>query len=390
MSQNILVLDTEETILAKGDPFHADNKLVCITWATPRICSGIWWIEHEQLEVHSGVLQTVREKVESASTIVGFNLKRDLHWLRRYGLYDPYAGQKLYDCQVAEFLLGSQREKYPSLDGCCKRYGIDLPESPVPGMWKLGIDTNHIDMEILGPYAINDARATHSLFQMQQEAILDRSRQFQTLMDLEMEDLKVIMEMEWNGVKFNLDAMKQEGQKLQQEIEAMTHEVSDLVGGVPVDLNSPDCKSAILFGGKVSHSYKVENGTYKGGAKAGQVKMSWKTDVYDMPQLAKPKKKLKKPGLFATDYDTLKSLRVGGKAKRLRDLIIARADSEKLRGTYLQGIPAKAAEMGWTDNIIHGKYNQVVAVTGRLSSSEPNLQNLDPRVEQYIESRYVD
>jgi len=395
----ILVLDTEETIHEKGDPFSARNRLVSVqTGNVPTVQDStertkyaprIWWIEHDQFDDVPD-LDSIRREVAEAELIVGFNLKRDLLWLRRYGLYDPYSTHDLFDCQIAEFLLTSQKDKYPSLDGCCERYGVPLVSSRVPELWAQGIDTTKIDISELRPYALGDITSTGSLYEMQVDAISRRSDHFQTLMGLEMEDLKFIMEMEWNGVKFDLEPMAVEAAKLQEEIEAAENEIRDLVGLRCINLGSPDHRSAILFGGTIREPYREEIGVYKTGARAGEPKFVWREREHHLPQLCKPKRKLKKDGLFATDYDTLSGLRVSGNAKRIRNAILSIANLSKLRGTYLEGIPKRAEEMGWTDGIIHGHYNQTTVVTGRLSSSKPNMQNLDPRVEQYIVSRYAD
>ena len=75
--------------------------------------------------------------------------------------------------------------------------------------------------------------------------------------------------------------------------------------------------------------------------------------------------------------------------KRVIELILERAEYAKLVDTYLLKLPVRMEENEWGD-YIHGAYNQVVARTGRLSSSGPNMQNTPPMVDQMFESRYSD
>jgi DNA polymerase I-like protein with 3'-5' exonuclease and polymerase domains len=69
-------------------------------------------------------------------------------------------------------------------------------------------------------------------------------------------------------------------------------------------------------------------------------------------------------------------------------MLMERSGLEKRRGTYLHGLPEMMKEMDWDENMIHGQLNQVVAVTGRLSSSKPNMQNFDKKISTLFISRY--
>lgn len=85
----------------------------------------------------------------------------------------------------------------------------------------------------------------------------------------------------------------------------------------------------------------------------------------------------------------LKGLKAKGKAKQIIDASLRLSELSKLRGTYYEGIPNKFEEYGWEDNLVHGQLNQCVAVTGRLSSSNPNLQNNPSESKECFVSRYA-
>jgi DNA polymerase I-like protein with 3'-5' exonuclease and polymerase domains len=131
---------------------------------------------------------------------------------------------------------------------------------------------------------------------------------------------------------------------------------------------------------------------FKTGAKVGQPRYKIVTHEYEFPRQFEPIKgsELKKDGYYATDEQTLKRLRGTKETKRFLGLLDKRAKLEKLRGTYYEGFPKKIAEMGWRDDIIHASYNSCVAVTGRLSSTQPNCQNIPPEGKRLCISRYAE
>jgi DNA polymerase-1 len=102
-----------------------------------------------------------------------------------------------------------------------------------------------------------------------------------------------------------------------------------------------------------------------------------------------PKSELLKEGKFATDEATLRKLK-GPAAKKYVSVLLKYAELEKLIGTYYEGIPKLNKEMHWPKGMIHGQFNQVVAKTGRLSSSKPNLQNFAGDVEDIFITRHYD
>ena len=130
--------------------------------------------------------------------------------------------------------------------------------------------------------------------------------------------------------------------------------------------------------------------TYLSGPKVGttETRHRWETVTQSFPRLYEPIKgsELKKPGFWSTDEATLKTLKGN---KDLIKLLLKRAEMEKWLGTYLKGIPKKHREMDWPGDIVHGTFNQCGVITGRLSSSKPNLQNLDPRINEYIITRFA-
>ena len=150
---------------------------------------------------------------------------------------------------------------------------------------------------------------------------------------------------------------------------------------------SPDHLSALLYGGEIKETVKVPDGVFKTGAKAGQPKFKNQIVVHKLPRKYRPIRgsELKKENKWSVEEQYL--LRLKGNDALIKGLLKLKGIT-KLKDTYYLGLPAKHREMNWEPNIMHGQFNQVVASTGRLSSSNPNLQNQPELADLLFESRY--
>ncbi|MBO8692811.1 hypothetical protein INO60_14145, partial [Staphylococcus aureus] len=84
---------------------------------------------------------------------------------------------KVWDCQLAEFILNNQRGAFGSLDAALETYGIPLKKDKVKEYWDAGIDTTEIPVEILEEYNKYDVQATLELYNMQQQLMTDKQKQ---------------------------------------------------------------------------------------------------------------------------------------------------------------------------------------------------------------------
>ncbi len=195
--------------------------------------------------------------------------------------------------------------------------------------------------------------------------------------------------MEWNGVKYDLEKSKKLGEELRIRSKDILGELSDIYPMVPVNWNSPDHVSASLYGGVVKVDIREPyEFVYKDGRR--KIKERIVTKKYEMPRLVEPLKgsQLVKEGYWSTAEDTLRGLRANKKAKKIIGLILELSSLETKMSRYYFGIPEKYEELGWQSSIIHGQLNQVVTKTGRLSSSNPNMQNLDSQAKICFISRF--
>lgn len=369
---NALALDTETTTWNNGNAFDRRNFLVCSSWASTNGQSG----------AVRGV-EGVQELVDSHDVIVGFNFKFDYHHLRTNGIKLEH--KTLWDCQVAEFILTNQTQKYPSLNGCAAKY-LDKQKLDVvkTEYWDKGINTDEIPWHILSAYAVEDAVLTLEVYQHQYKLMSPRQRK---LMRLCMMDTHILAEMEWNGLTYNVALCNERAEEIDNQVQKITAELGSVYPNVPINFNSGDHLSAFLYGGVVKEETKEHIGFFKSGQKVGQPRYRNVEVEHQLPRLVQPLKgsELKKEGMFGTAEDVLKKLK-GGKKYISKILELSKLD--KLNGTYYRGLPKLNAEMNWEPGVLHGQLNQCVAATGRLSANRPNQQNFASEMLDVFVSRY--
>lgn len=357
----ILALDTENTTWNKGNPFDVRNFNVCYSWASS--------------DGHSGASRctwSIQDLVDSHDVIVGFNLKYDLHWLRKLGVS---IDKPVWDCQVGEFILSNQTERFPSLNGAAEKYGFPLKYDVVSEeYWKKGINTHYVPWPILSEYAEYDAVLTLKVYNKQMELMTPAQKR---LMRLCCMDTIVLAEMEWNGLLYNEKLCAERSKEIDDKVQAITEELQSVYPDVPINFNSGDQLSAFLYGGTVYTEGQEFIGFFKTGDRAGQPKFKKVEIAHQLPRMFEPLKgsELKKEGYYATNEDTLKKLKGSKKVKKYVDMILELSKLEKLNGTYYAGLPSLNEEMHWEPGVLHGQLNQCVAATGRLSASKPNQQN---------------
>ncbi len=370
------MVDTEISTFEKGNPFARRNRLCYLGIYSNNLVS----LYDVRLGI-TGSSAAISTDLNKSDGYIGFNLKFDLHWLRRSGLPLP---RRIWDCQLAHFLLTNQKNMYPSLDGVCEHYGIPGKKQEVAALWEAGIDTPDIPKELMLTYLEQDLRATWQVYQRQQEDI-EKRPELKNLMRMSMDDLLVLQDMEYNGLKFNTEKALEQEQQIRKRLVEIEGILKTRCPNTPINWDSVDHLSAYLYGGSIVIDRKELAGQFQSGEKKGQPRYRHVEDVYIIPRLVEPleNSKLKKEGLWSTGDDVLKQLKQVPEIKLLQE----RAKATKLLD-YLSGFPALIVQKDWEEQTLHGQFNQVVARTGRLSSSNPNLQNLPDPVLRLIETRY--
>jgi DNA polymerase I-like protein with 3'-5' exonuclease and polymerase domains len=346
----------------------------------------------------------IGRSLDDATDLVGFHIKFDLHWLTNLAASADFQRVRIWDCQLAEFIYSGQENRFASLNETLEKYDLPTKKDLVAEYWAAGVSTEKIPVSILEEYNNWDVYTTKMLFDVQQNLLSEKQKR---LVYLAGEDLKTLQAAEYAGVKFDTAKADEKLSILTSEIES----INDLIykylpDGIPqgtFNIDSGDHLSALLYGGTISFDWYTEKpAVYKTGAKAGisYVARSWHTTAITFDQRFKPlegsevAKTIKNPSastrFYQTDAPTLAQLRTRNKDdKRLLELITVRSGKAKV-AEMIVSFKAKIAAMNWQDDYIHGQFNQNVVITGRLSSSSPNMQNTPIEVDELLVSRYAD
>ena len=366
------VLDVETNTFQKGNPFSRCGKLVLV---------GIG--DYMGMDTNE-----IQSRINNTKLLVGFNIKFDLHWIKNAKISFDHCA--VWDCQLADFLLSGQSNPYPSLDSVAGKYGLGSKLDVVATeYWEKGIDTEFIPPDVLQEYLKQDLLLTERVYHHQLK-LFQSEPQLYKLFKLHCEDLLVLAEIEYNGLYFDTQQAEHLAIEEEQRIKEIEKELQEGYENIPINFQSRDHLSAYIYGGTIVDETRMPIGVYKTGTRIGEPRYKVITFDYVLPQLVKPPKgsELKKEGFYATDEGTLRNIKANKKAARKLELILQRAKSTKLVGTYYRGIPDLIKEMDWSNNELHGSLNQCVAATGRLSSSRPNLQNFAGEVDKLIKSKY--
>lgn len=382
MNEKALAVDTEISTSNKGNPYDQTNELVCYSWSNGK----------RSLAVRPADLEfdDFRRAVDDSDCLVLFNAKFDLAWLRRTEI--EFEGKRIWDVQLAEYMLERQQIKYPSLEDTAVKYKLGHKIDVIKEeYWKKGIDTRDIPWEVLQPYAIEDARLTYEAYLRQVEQFKSRPKLF-TLFQLACADLLILLEMEWNGLKYDEEVALTEETKLKQQIEELEKKLHAVYPDVNINFGSNDQLSCFLYGGTIKETVKEMQGFYKTGKRAGEPKFGNKVIEHQLPRLFEPIKgsELSKEGFYGTSEDLLKKLSTTKKTRWIIETLLELAKLTKLVSTYYTGLITLNHKMNWHSQYLHGQYNQCVTRTGRLSSSSPNMQNLSGASLSMFVSRYED
>lgn len=282
------------------------------------------------------LLEPMREVFASEKIAkIGQNIKFDLSLLRSYGFK---VGGELIDTMILHYLLDSDSRH--SMDYLSERYLNYTPISieKLIGKGVRQITMDMVDSDTVGEYAAEDADITYRLKEIlwaecEKEGLIDLYR------DVEEPLIRVLEDMERAGVTIDVSALNEYRQELQHECGVIEREIKDIAQNENININSSKQIGELLFA-----TLKIE---------------------------AKPK--LTKTKQFRTDEEYLTSL---SHKHPIIERILEYRGLKKLLSTYVEALPQLVNPQ---TGRIHTNYNQAIASTGRLSSNNPNLQNIPIR-----------
>lgn len=391
-----VVIDAETTTYNKGHPFDPRNKLVSYAFKDSSE-SSVSFVYFSDPTFNRGLSILTNE----SSVLVGFNFKFDLHWMSSLEGHPSGIKNPIWDCQLAEHIYTGQKAQYISLDECLLRYGLETKKDLVKEYWDNGVQTDEIPVAILEEYNCWDVIQTEKLFLVQQELLSDKQKALVYLLG---EDLKVLASIERAGLLFDAENAAKALAQYKLDVANIEDKLNKRLPTIQhgkFNWDSGDHLSCFLYGGTLNFDYSISSSAvYKSGPNKGTeyIKNSWYVEEVLFPGYFKPlegtetKKTKANPNavtrLYQTDAPTLASLKSGGKdGKEIVSLLSRRSETQKLV-EMLESLFKQFNDKQWENNLVHGQYNQNVAVTGRLSSSGPNMQNIPPEIDKFFISRY--
>lgn len=323
--------DTETSDL---DLFEAQIVGVSLSW---KEFQGVYIPINQNFEEAKIQLHRLAEVFASDKLKIAQNLKFDMAMLQKYGIEikGPF-----FDTMLAHYLIEpDQRHNMQVLSENYLGYTPVSIESLIGKKGKNQGSMTDVPLDVIAEYAAEDTDVTFRLKKKLEAELTSRGLN-EVFSEIEMPLVRVLMEMEAEGVRIDVDFLNQYSKELNEQAVSIQQKIFELAG-IQFNISSPSQVGNILF----DHLKLVD----------------------------KPKKT--KTGQYQTDEETLQSLK--GKHEIIDHILSFRA-LQKLKSTYVDALPTMVKKQ---TGKVHTSFNQAVAATGRLSSQNPNLQNIPIRTD---------
>jgi DNA polymerase-1 len=296
---------------------------------SPAVDTNAWQLDASSPKFEPLVRALQRKDVRLSA----HNAKFDLEALRQLGIT---IDQRVFDTMIAQFLIDPGGRALGLKQLAFNYFGWQMTEiTELIGKGKKQITMRDVPIAQVAPYAAADADATFRLQEVLAPKLIERNQQ-KLFDEVELPLIPVLVDMELAGVAVDINYLGELGGELTERMRKLEKEIYALAGS-PVNINSPKQLSDLLFG---------KLGLPTQGA--------WKTNS----------------GGFSTSADILEELK---DKHEIVALILDHRELSKLQGTYVDALPRM---INPHTGRIHTDFNQTGAVTGRISSSNPNLQNI--------------
>ena len=330
MKQEIVAFDTETEGL---NALETDIVGISFSWQKG---IGYYLPIKNNKSVHEKSFEILKPFFESTEIIkVGHNIKFDIQVLHKYNVK---VSSPIYDTMVAHYLINpDMRHNLDTLSESYLNYSPISIESLIGKKGKNQISMRDVSIDKITDYASEDADIT-----LQLKSVFDKEIEVNNLgkifYDIEIPMINVLSEMETEGIKIDTSYLEKLDKEFEEDLEKLKKEIFKK-SGEEFNLNSPKQLGEILF---------------------DKLKL-----------VSKPKKT--KTGQYSTSEEVLSSL--ANDHKIIEDILEWRS-LDKLQNTYVKSLPNEVSSL---TNRVHSSFNQTVTTTGRLSSNNPNLQNIPIR-----------
>tara|TARA_R110001632_G_scaffold46995_1_gene119135 strand:- start:3662 stop:5704 length:2043 start_codon:yes stop_codon:yes gene_type:complete len=431
-----LTLDVENTTTERDgklhlDPFEPANSLTMVGMLTDTGEETIVTFDHNDVEATPNGYNIVQDALDKATILIAHNAAYDLMWIWESGF--KYDGP-VFDTMLAEYVLQRGQKEPLSLEACAERYELDTKkQDTLKNYFKMGYSTRTIPYDELCEYLSADLHATQQL--CDRLIIRLKSEVDAALMPTVMLTNEVavcLARIYQRGFKVDLDALDSVRQQFEQEKKQLTDslnvQVRKLMGDTPINLNSPEQLSWVIYGRRVLDKpyWGSAIDPYMSDADfrtlmAGSTERVYKTSAEQCRecngtgQIRKVKKdgspfantnkcsrcsgagytlipsqnlaglKFKPPSAkwasangFSTSKVNLELLQSIAKSKDMTDAAIFLRDVSRLSAvdTYLSSFVEGIQRYTKQDGMLHVSLLQHRTSTGRLSGANPNMQNM--------------
>jgi len=270
--------------------------------------------------------------------LVGQHIKYDINVLRNHGIE---LSNVAHDTMLQSYVFDATATRH-DMDSLAKKYlGVGtIKFEDIAGKGKKQLTFNAIEVDVASRYAAEDADITLQLHQVLWEKLQTFPELLKVYQEIEIPLLKVLSRIERQGVSIDVDMLAKQGKELSTQLEALVKEAYQ-DAGKEFNLGSPKQIQHIFFEEK---QFPIIRKTPKGQPSTAE-------DVLEQ---------------LAHDYP-------------LPRLILQHRSLSKLLSTYIEKLPL---QVNPKTHRVHTSYHQAVASTGRLSSTDPNLQNIPIRTEE--------
>lgn len=407
-AQDLWVVDVECTMRGPDkdpSPWWPENKLVMVGWyhvqAGDMLHEGNYSVGTKDKFLQE--LKVALDDRPCPQIIAGHNLKFDLNWLEIEQSIRRLNVERLvyWDTMVFDYLYTGQRNKMTSLDDLATQHLGVGKDSTVKDLWDAGVDTDAIPTDMLKRYLGRDLALTAAVMAKQLWQYIFSKDNFKMVVAYQMELVSVLADLEtagWNVDKEYVENKADEARvnvaRLEGALTIMAAEGSSYVEGNSLQRGwsylTPRGISNVLFGypGMI-YEQRLLNGTYKNG----NPKYKW--EYVNVPRIglagftpsgeASPilgysvhDNMLTEVMDFHKNDPTNAAVLFCKGVKALRKM-------KKLSGTYWE--PTLERIQAGESMVVHPSYNQCIAATGRLTSSNPNGQNAPPVVKAMVVPR---
>ncbi len=389
----VLVLDTETSV---GNGVHGseskdpNNDMYTIIYGhTPSTII----VEHYPRGMSRILSANFKEKLDNTDMLILHNAGFDLSYVWSDETLQEYLkrGGKIWDTQVAEYILTAQVHSFASLAELqYKHLGKKIKQDRISNLYKRGIGADKILTarasckrlwKLYDTYCYDDGRSTLDVFAIQYR----RAKQtgMIKIISLYNDYLLSIINMQCSGIKVDTNLCEKtlnEFKLKHLEYEQQAQDCLVTMWNNPrlpkFNVNSPDHKSAVLFGGQIKTVQSELIGKYKNGNDKYKAveQMVW-VDGFGIDK--KYTRPAKKDGMYATGAEIIEKIAESINDPKILKYCELQREAmayKKVCKTYLEAFLNLSV-----DGILYPNFNNALTVTGRLSSSKPNMQNISKR-----------